>query len=142
MRALLGLDGDLGAAEGAFFGGGGGGRLFLLLVGELGDGVHGLDQRKDDDGHDEEVDDGRDETAVVEGGGAGFLGGFEGGVGVAVEGDEEVGEIHLAGEQCQAGHDDVVDQRVDDGFEGGTDDDTDGHIQHVAAADKFLEFVD
>jgi hypothetical protein len=38
-------------------------------------------------------------------------------------------------------HDDVVDQRPDDGGEGGSDDDADRHVHDVAAQRKFLEFV-
>jgi len=37
-------------------------------------------------------------------------------------------------------HDDVVHQRLDDGREGGADDDTNRHVDNVTAQSKLLEF--
>ena len=91
-------------------------------------------------GHDEEIDDGRDERAVGKHRRAGRLGLFERGVGVAVQGDEQLGEVEPAGEQADERHDDVVDERGDDGVERCADDHADGKVKRVALYGKGAEF--
>jgi hypothetical protein len=52
---------------------------------------------------------------------------------LAVERDEDAAEVHAAGEDANRRHDAVVDQRPDDGGEGGADDDADRHVHDIAA---------
>jgi hypothetical protein len=42
-------------------------------------------------------------------------------------------KVDAAGEDADRRHDDVVNQRSDDGGEGGADDDADRHVHDVAA---------
>ena len=59
-----------------------------------------------------------------------------------VEADVHVGEIDSAQKHTDGRHDDIGYQRLDDGPEGGTDDDTDGHVHHVTAHGEFLELLE
>lgn len=56
--------------------------------------------------------------------------------------DEQVGEIHAAEHQPDDRHEYVVDQRGHDRAEGAADNNTHGHVDHVAFDGKFLEFLD
>ena len=49
------------------------------------------------------------------------------------------GGAGTSGDELDERVDDVVSQRRDDGGERRADDDADGHIDHVAAVDEFLE---
>ena len=90
--------------------------------------AHHFDDQEQHQGHQQEVDDGGDEGPVHE-------------LGVP-EAKGQGAEIRAAGDEAQQGIEDVVDQGVDDGGKRTADDNTDGHIYHVAAGDKFLKFLD
>ena len=72
--------------------------------------VHLGDEEEDDEGDDQKVDDRIDEAAVGDDGSAGFFGGFQSGILLAVEADEKIGEVRAAGQEPDGGHDDVVDE--------------------------------
>src|SRR5690606_14183188 len=82
-------------------------------------------------GHEQELDDGRDECAECEGCGA------------AREGGDVDGPCRLEAfgvKQCpQGGVDDGLDEGVDDGGECGTNDYGDGQVDDVAAHDELFE---
>ena len=110
----------------------GGGSGLLLLAAHL---VDPLDQQEDHDGDEQEVDDGLDEAAVLDGGllDAGRL----------VRGPDDAlqgGEVDAAEEGADDGHEHIVHQGLDDGGERAADDDAHGHIHHVATGDELLEF--
>jgi len=148
MGAAGSLDGDLTAAEGAFLGGGssGGGRsggLFSSLLGL----VDRFDEEEDAQSDEEEINDGLDESAVIQGGAAGFHSLLDGGeafssdtVGVLDDG-EHAGNAAGTGDQADERHDHISDQRGNDLAEGTADDNADGHIQHVALHSKLFEFL-
>jgi len=46
----------------------------------------------------------------------------------------------LAAHKAYQRHDDIVGERGNDFAEGGTDDDTNGQVEHVAFGNKFFEF--
>ncbi len=54
--------------------------------------------------------------------------------------DGKLGEIHAAEKHPDRGHDNIVDQRVDDRTERAAKDDAHGHVHYIAAHRKFLEF--
>ena len=54
---------------------------------------------------------------------------------------EKIGEIHAAQYPAQRGHENIIDERFDDGRERGADDDAHRHVEHVAAQREFLEFL-
>jgi hypothetical protein len=56
-----------------------------------------------------------------------------------VQGNEQIGKIDPAGDHADGRHHNVVDQRLDDGGEGGADDDANRHVYHIAAEREFLE---
>lgn len=97
--------------------------------------VHHLDDEEDSEGNNEEIDDILDKVAVSDVGGR---------VGTEEVGnvDGESRKVETAGEKTSDRHDDVVDERFDDGGEGATDGDTDGEINDAAAVDEFFEFTD
>ena len=98
-------------------------------------------QQEQDKGHDQEIDDGIDEQAVIDGDGLGGLGGGQGlDAGVALQHHEEIGEIHAAQRQADRRHHHVIDQRGDDAGEGRADDHTDRQVHDIAAHGEFLEF--
>ena len=53
--------------------------------------------------------------------------------------NEGLGEVRLAEDGADRGVEDVSHELVDDLLESLTDDDTDGHLDDVAASDEFLE---
>jgi hypothetical protein len=138
IRAAGSLDGDLGEAVRAFLGGGGGGSGGGGRLVQAVDGLHHEENRQ---AHDDEVDDGVDEHAVIDGGRPGLLGRRQAGVGRAAQVDEQVAEVDLAQQQADGGHDDVLDQRVDHCPEGCADDDAHGQVDYAAAHDEFLKFL-
>ena len=54
---------------------------------------------------------------------------------------EEIGKIHAAEQEANRRHQDVIDEWRDDLAKGSTDEDTDGHVQDIAAHNEFLEFL-
>ena len=54
--------------------------------------------------------------------------------------DQFPGHRNALEEPIQNGLNEIIGERLDDGGEGGADDDTDGHIQHVTAKSKLFEF--
>ena len=139
MCAARGLDGDGGQAMWALFGCRLGRRRFLFPLHP----IDGADEQEYHKGDDEEADDGIDEHAVVDGHRACRLRVGQQCVGpsrgACLEQDEEVGEIHIAQQQADGRHDDIVNQRLDDSTEGSADDDAHGHVNHVATHDEFFE---
>ena len=140
MGALGSLDGDLGFAVRANLGRRRGG--LVVAVAQRIDAIHSAHEQEDDESHDQEIDDGGEEGAVIEGGGAGFLGGGEGGISRTVKRDEPVGEIDAAGDKGNDRHDQVGNKGIDDGFESGADDHADCHIDHITAVDKISELFE
>ena len=115
--------------------GGSGGLFFLLLVDQL----HGHAKGDEDaEGDDEEVDDVHDEDAIVDGD---LLDGLDAGSGGGALLDDilHVLEALVAGENGDEGHDDVIDQRADNFAESAADDDTDGHVYHIALEGESFE---
>lgn len=113
---------------GAFGGGFGGCRFGRKLVDDL-------DGHENGEGDDGEINNRLHKRAVADGdcGRAGD--------GVRrLDGEREVLEIHPAGGDAEEGHHDVIHQTADDFTEGGTDDDTDGEVYHVAAHGEGFEF--
>ena len=121
MWAAGGCDRDLALAEWADLGG-----WFCWSFWFLADGhelVDGLEQQEQHKGHDEEVDEGRNEVGaetkdILEGVGLG------------------------TGDKVEDRVDEVIGERGHDTGERTTDDDTDGHVHHVAAERKLLKFFD
>ena len=91
--------------------------------------VEGLHDHEHHPGHNEEVDDGADEGPEVDA------------VGGTCHGDGEAGHVGAVapGDELDERVDDVLGQRRDDSGERRADDDADGHVDHVAAVDEFLE---
>ena len=94
--------------------------------------VEGADYEENYEANDEEVDDGLEEVAVIDGG---RLNAFD----VSGDGELEGAKVEAADNHGNDRHDDVVDKRVDDSSEGTTDDDTDGEIHDRTAVDEFFE---
>lgn len=109
--------------------------VFLFLL--LGNLVHHLDEHEDTEGNDEEVETGLEEVTVVDGSRLQFLTSYIDGR----EGEFEVGEIHAANQPSYRRHDDVIYNRAYDFAKGTTDDNTDGHVEHIATHGEFLEFI-
>lgn len=114
-------------------------RSFLFFFLEFHDDAQGDEYAEGDD---EEVDDVLNEHSVVDGnffdGGYTFGGGF-----FALDDDVfHVFQSVAAGGYGYDGHDYVVDERADDFSEGSAYDNTDCHVDDVAAHCKFLEVFD
>ena len=122
MGAADSLDSDLALAVGAHLGGGGCrcSRLCGLLV----QGVNGLDDHEQHEGHDEKVDDGVEKSTDADANIADL--------------DDDMREIGVE-EQTDDGGDDVVYQRVDDRGESRADDHTNCHVEHIAAHGEGFE---
>ena len=124
LRSAVGaadsLDSDLALAVGAFLGGG----LLRLFHGLLVQHIDGLDGHEQHEGHDEEVDDGVEESTDADADIADL--------------DDDIREIGVE-EQTDDGGDDVVYQRVDDRGESRADDHTDCHVEHIAAHGESFE---
>ena len=124
LRSAVGaadsLDSDLALAVGAFLGGG----LLRLFHGLLVQHIDGLDGHEQHEGHDEEVDDGVEESTDADANIADL--------------DDDIREIGVE-EQADDGGDDVVYQRVDDRGESRADDHTNCHVEHIAAYGEGFE---
>ena len=94
---------------------------------------------KNREGNDQKLDHGLDKGAVSENGSR-CLRCLQGGVGLAVQGDEKIGKVNLSGGDADDRHKDIVYQGIDDVAEGSADNDTDSHIHDIAAHDEFFEF--
>lgn len=108
----------------------GSGFLFLLLL----QGVDGLEPHEDGEGNDQEVDTGLDELAVGDDHGRGIPFG-------GLQGHGEIAEIHAPQDQPDGGHDHVSHEGGDNLAKGGTYDDTDRHVDHIAPGCKGLELL-
>ena len=109
-----------------------GGGLGRLLATHL---VDALDQQEDHKGHDQELDQGVDEGAVLD---RHLLDGF----GRRIFGHQDplqLGEVHLAQQQADGRHDDLIDQAGDDLAERGADDDADRQVDNIAARGEFTK---
>ena len=133
MRAFYRIDVDLGFAVRTFLGGGG---CFRFRPAEHIDALYYHKNGKSDD---QKLDHGLDKGTVSKNGGR-CLGCIQSGIGLAVQCDEEIGEIYLTGSETDDRHQDVIDERVDDVAERSADNDTDCHIHDIAAHDEFFEF--
>ncbi len=110
----------------------GGSLLGVLFAIEL---IKHFDEDENGEGDEQEIDDILEEVAV---------GDMGGGVGAEEIGDVDGKgrEIETAGEEAGDRHDDVVNERFDDGSEGATDGDANGEVNDATAIDKFFELVD
>lgn len=127
MGAAGGIIGNFALAEGAQAGSLCGSRSGLGLM-QL---VDTLDEQEDADGDHEEIHDGLNEIANTD-----FrrVGGF-------AQGNDKIGKIDAAGDPGDDGGEEIVDNAGDDSGKGRTDDNTDGHIDHIAAERKIFEFL-
>ena len=82
-----------------------------------------------------------DEDAVADDWRARGLGGGEGFVAFAVEGNEEAAEIDAFHRGSDRRHDDLGNEAVDDFSEGRTDDHADGEVDDISTGDEFTEFL-
>lgn len=143
MRATPGLEGDGREAIRTFFCR----RLGRRWGGSFIEPVDALDHQEDGKGDDDEVDDVGGEQAVIPGDHPGDLLSLEQRganchLFCTLDHDEQVAEIHIAQQETNGRHEDVVDQRADDLAEGRADDDADRQVDHVAAHDELLKFFE
>ena len=103
--------------------------------------VDSLDDHEQDKGNQQELDDILDEAAVGKHSGTGILRSVQTCVVFTVQCDEHAGKVDLSSCNRYDRHDDVVDQRIDDGAECAADDDTDSHIDDVSARYELSEFL-
>ncbi len=140
MRAALGLDWNGGITIRTFFrdrcGRGG-----LLLTPEAVDTLHQQEHGPRDD---QETDNSVNEHAVVNGDRSGGLRISErrirAGFGAFLDDEKEVGEIDSAHEQPERRHEHIVDKALDDCAKSASDDDSDRHVNDVAAHGELFEF--
>src|SRR5690606_15320698 len=116
------------------------GRFFTLHP------VHRPDDEEQRESHDEEVHEGIDHHAPAHDDSAGLSGCLERGIGRGAIGtrpqeDVEVREVGASRQHADDRHQDLIDQTADDGRERSTDDDTDRHVDHVAAHTKGFELL-
>ena len=121
---------DLGQQLLILGGAGRGGGLFLLLL----EGVDGLEPHEDGEGDDQKIDDGLDELAVGDDHGRDVTFG-------GLQGHGEIAEVHSPQDQTNWRHDHVTHEGGDYLAEGGTNDDTDRHVDDVAPGCKGLELL-
>lgn len=128
-----------------FVGGlGGRGRrgFFFLLVAQGHELVQELHQPEHHQGQNQEIDDGGDEIAIVQGVGNDVSGLVDLGVPEPLgQGDGPLGEVDAAQEHGHDGHNQVIGQGLGDGGEAAADDDANGHGQSVALDGEGLEFL-
>src|SRR5690606_22208589 len=94
-----------------------------------------LDQQEDHEGHDQELDQGVDEGAVLDGHLLDRLGG-------RIFGHQDpfqLGKVDTPQQQADRRHDDLIDQAGDDLAEGSPDDDADRQVDDVAARGEFTK---
>ena len=124
MGATSGINSNLTLAVGTNLSGRLSGSFLFLLLTDIVQGVHQLDDAEQNDSDDEEVDDSHNQGAVLEDN--------------AVNGKGQAAEILLKDDTDQ-GRNQVGNQGVNDGLECSTDHNTDGHVNNVAAIDKRSE---
>src|SRR5690606_16594221 len=103
----------------------------------LADFVDGFYKQENDEGNDQEVDDGHDEIAISKDHRASFLRGSQSGAGRNcysrfVELDEEVSKTDIPQKDADDGHDQIFNQRFDDGTKSTADDNANSQIERVA----------
>ena len=125
VSALGRFDRDLAAAVGALLGGGSSGSFFLLLQ------VHQLVDTLQDNEEDESSDDEGNDRGQEGGQSAANSPGFA----AVSQGSGAAGE-----DQAQQGVQDITGQVGHDRGESAANDDTNGHIQHIATGNEFFEF--
>ena len=101
-----------------------------------------LHHPEDGKADDEEVDDGVDEQAEIQRRRAGMLCIGERGIVLAIQRDEQVGEIDAADRQAKQRVEHVLHQTAHHTGKGGADDDADSEIDDAAAHDERAEFVE
>ena len=107
-------------------------RCYGLFALEAVDGLHAHEDRKRDD---HEVDHALDELAVGQDDGGNIALG-------RLEGDRQVTKIHTTDQQTNGRHHHVAYKRGNNFAEGGADDDTDGHVDHITFDREGLELTD
>lgn len=127
VRTADGVNGNLALAEGADLSGGGDGGFFDFLFAQAMQGIQNLNQGEQYNGNDKEVQDGHDESAILEHS--------------TVDGKGQGAEI-LSHQDTDKGRNQIVDQGVYDSLERSADHDTDCHVNYAAAVDEFLKFCD
>lgn len=135
MRAFYRVDMNLGFTIRTYFGG----RCCFRFRLRAADHIDAFYYHKNREGNDQKLDHGLDKGAVSENGSR-CLRCLQGGVGLAVQGDEKIGKVNFSGGDADDRHKDVVYQEIDDVAEGSADNDTDCHIHDIAAHDEFFEF--
>ena len=95
--------------------------------------------QEDDERDDDERDHGVDEHAVIESRHAGILCGLQARGVLSREVDEEIVEIDPTEEQPDRRHQDVLDQRVDDGGQRDADDERESQCKHVRLEKEVFE---
>lgn len=113
------------------------GRFFQLFERQLADALDHHENRKRDN---DEIDRRLDEIAVIDSH-------FRRDDRAAVHDSRfdhelEIVEMDSPEQQTEQGHQDIADERRDDFAEGGTDNDTDSHIDYIAAQGKRFEFLE
>lgn len=93
-----------------------------------------LNDQENGKGDDDEINDGIDEDAIVDG--YGGLVSFR-----FLEGDYQVGKINLAQKHADGRHYDVGNEGTDYFSEGGADDDADCQVDDVPLHGEFFEFL-
>ena len=114
----------------------------FLLDGGATQPVDLFDEEEECESDNEESDEGVDEEAVVDGGNAGSLGLGEAIVMIRGEVDVQVREVYFIEGESDRWHDDIAYERIGDLGERTANDDTDGHVDHVASDGECLEFLD
>ena len=100
--------------------------------------VDGFDKAEDRKGDDEEVQNGGEEGAVMDGNGGAHLT-AAGVIHRLPQHPLPLGEVRAAGEQGEQGHQDVVDQGGGNFAEGAADDDAHRHVQHIPSGNELAE---
>lgn len=98
--------------------------------------------QEDDKRDDKELDDRIEENTIVDGGCTSSLGIRKAGIALAADIPIKLGKIHLAQQQTDGRHDDVVYQRGDNLAECGTDDDANRQVNDTSFDCKFPEFFE
>jgi hypothetical protein len=101
-----------------------------------------LHQQKNRERHDKEVHDRVQEYSIRNHRSACLLGGVQSRVRLIVKRNEQIFEIQAAGQKTDRRHDDIRHQRVDNRPEGGTYDNADRQVNHIAAHRKLFKFLE
>ena len=98
------------------------------------------DHQEDDECHQDEVDDGGQKGAQAQSyGSRDLLVPIHNG---GLQDDIQLAQVDAADDQTDQRHEHIVDQGGGDFAEGGAQHHADGHVQHIAAHGKFLEFIE